>query len=214
MEKTDLADMRRDYSSRELSESSIDADPFVQFGVWFDEAIASGSGDANAMTLATAGANGQPSSRIELLKGVDHDGFVFFTNYESRKGRELTSNPFASLTFFWPQLERQVNVAGMVSKTSVAESEAYFRSRPFGSRIAAAASIQSSRVSSRNELLKAVNELNDKYADGDVPLPPFWGGFRLVPDRIEFWQGRVSRLHDRICYEREGENWQISRLSP
>lgn len=213
MEKNDIANLRRDYSQHELSEKQVDADPFAQFSQWLDEAMNSEALEPTAMTLSTVAENGTPSSRVVLLKGVSDSGLVFFTNYESRKGRELTANPIAVVNFFWPELERQINVSGNVERVSQEESETYFKSRPVKSRIAAWASHQSSTLASREELEKRVEELNEKFGE-DVPLPPFWGGFRLKPIRFEFWQGRRSRLHDRICYELKDNAWQISRLSP
>jgi pyridoxamine 5'-phosphate oxidase len=170
--------------------------------------------DANAMTLSTVDADCRPSSRVVLLRGFDTSGFTFFTNYESKKGHDLAANPNAVLHFFWPELERQVNIRGSAAKISHEESEAYFKSRPVESRIGAWASNQSSVLESRDELEKRVEELRAKFGGDDIPLPPFWGGFRVTPDRFEFWQGRSSRLHDRICYELKENNWEISRLSP
>ncbi len=209
-----LADIRKDYSREELSRSRVSNDPFTQFGLWMDEAIAAEVPEPTAMTLGTTGADGRPSSRVVLLKGFDNEGFVFFTNYKSRKGRQLEENPFAAVNFFWPELERQVNIAGSVDKVSDTESDEYFASRPFTSRVGAWASHQSEKIDSRMIIMTRAAKLLVKYAGGTVPRPPHWGGFRIVPDRIEFWQGRESRLHDRICYERSGEDWEIFRLSP
>ena len=214
MTNKNLADIRSEYSSRALSEEKIDSDPFAQFGVWMDEAIESQANEPTAMTLSTVSGDGRPSSRVVLLKGYDHDGFVFFTNYNSRKGRELAENPYAAINFFWPELERQVNVSGRTSKVSAEESDEYFESRPFTSRVGAWASNQSEKIDSRMTIMAKAAKLLVKYASGNVPRPPHWGGFRLVPDRFEFWQGRESRLHDRICYERSGNDWSIARLSP
>jgi pyridoxamine 5'-phosphate oxidase len=213
MDQTQLANLRRDYSSKELSKSSVDADPFVQFGIWLDEAIASEIIDANAMTLATVGEHGRPSSRVVLLKGFDSRGFVFFTNYESRKARDLDVNPFASLSFFWPQIERQLMISGLAERTTREESENYFKTRPFESQLGAWASRQSSEISSRAVLEKELREVRSRFGD-TVPLPEFWGGYRIVPDRFEFWQGRASRLHDRICYKDVDGEWKVVRLSP
>lgn len=209
-----LADIRKDYSREELSKARVAADPFTQFGLWMDEAIAAKVPEPTAMTLSTAGADHRPSSRVVLLKGFDDSGFVFFTNYKSRKGRAITENPFAAVNFFWPELERQINISGSVTKVSDAESDEYFASRPFTSRVGAWASHQSETIDSRMIIMTRAAKLLVKYAGGSVPRPPHWGGYRIAPDRIEFWQGRQSRLHDRICYERSGDSWEIFRLSP
>lgn len=209
-----LSDLRRDFSRETLSRSSVDVDPFEQFSKWMNDALASEIIDANAMVLSTVDAQCRPSSRVVLLKGFDQSGFRFYTNYESKKGRDLGVNPHTVLHFFWPELERQVNIRGTAQKIAGEESESYFRSRPVESRIAAWASSQSTVLESRRELEKRVEELKTRFADGDVPLPPFWGGFRVNPDRFEFWQGRSSRLHDRICYDINNLSWNISRLSP
>ncbi|HSY42990.1 MAG TPA: pyridoxamine 5'-phosphate oxidase [Candidatus Acidoferrum sp.] len=209
------ADIRRSYSSGTLERAELDAHPIKQFQNWFGDAVTKdSSGDVNAMALATADKNGRPSSRTVLLKGVDERGFIFYTNYDSRKGRELAENPNAALTFYWPDWERQVCVAGTVSKISAEESESYFKSRPRGSRLAAWASNQSDAVPDRVILDKRWDEVAAKFP-GDVPLPPNWGGYVLKPERIEFWQGRVNRLHDRFCYTRQPDNsWKLERLSP
>lgn len=214
MNANDLADIRRDYGLKELTEDTVDRDPVAQFAVWLDDAIQAAVAEPTAMNVATVGADGRPSSRIVLLKGFDANGFVFFTNYESQKGRELAEHPNCVLHFFWAELERQVNIRGTAEKTSREESESYFASRPLASRIGAWASKQSSVIASRNDLKERVAELEEKYSDGNVPLPPYWGGFRVKPERCEFWQGRPSRLHDRIVYELVGARWLISRLSP
>jgi pyridoxamine 5'-phosphate oxidase len=209
-----IADLRKEYTRHGLSESDIDPDPLVHFQRWFDQAIAAGLIEPNAMTLATATPDGRPSARMVLLKGVDNGGFVFFTNYESRKGMELAANPWAALVFYWPELERQVRIEGRVERISAEESDAYFASRPNGSRIGAWASRQSSVIGSRADLEQRVAELEQFYADRTVPRPPFWGGFRVIPDTIEFWQGRPNRLHDRLHYRRNAGRWIIERLSP
>jgi pyridoxamine 5'-phosphate oxidase len=214
MNADELAGLRRDFSSRTLSESSIQTDPIDQFSLWMREALAAEIMDANAMTLSTVDAECRPSSRVVLLKGFDKAGFTFFTNYESKKARDLAGNPHAVIHFFWAELERQVIISGRAEKISQAESESYFRSRPLESRIGAWASKQSSILAGREELERRVEELKREFADGDVPLPPFWGGYLLVPDRFEFWQGRASRLHDRICFEIREGGWKIVRLSP
>jgi pyridoxamine 5'-phosphate oxidase len=213
IESKDLADLRRDYLRQELSESSAAADPFVQFANWFEEYLNSGPLEPNAMTLSTANRDARPSSRVVLLKGFTADGFVFFTNYQSTKARHLAENPFAALHFFWPELERQIAIEGKAAKVERDESESYFLSRPLESRIGAWASKQSSVLTGRKELEERITEVRARFGD-DVPCPPFWGGFRVVPDRFEFWQGRPSRLHDRILYIRSGDTWDISRLSP
>jgi pyridoxamine 5'-phosphate oxidase len=211
----DFAKLRRDYMQRSLSEHEVDPDPVKQFLAWLQEAIDAGAMEPNAMTLATCTAAGVPSARIVLLKRVDHDGFAFFTNYLSRKGRELDSNPRASLLFYWPELERQVRIEGGASRTSEDESEAYFTSRPPDARIGSAASAQSDVVASREALELAFAELRQRYPHGNVPRPPHWGGYRVRPQRVEFWQGRPSRLHDRIEYVIDGKGgWTSRRLSP
>lgn len=209
-----LADIRRDYSREELSEANVSPDPVVQFGKWMDEAIAAETDEPTAMTLSTVGEDTRPSSRVVLLKGFDSGGFVFFTNYYSRKGRALAANPFAALNFFWPELERQINISGTVTRVSAEESDEYFKSRPFLSRLGAWASNQSEEIASRAVIMARAAKLTAKYALGNVPRPPHWGGFRVVPDRIEFWQGRPSRLHDRIVYTLDSNEWRIARLSP
>jgi pyridoxamine 5'-phosphate oxidase len=211
---TSIADIRREYASRALTEADALADPIQQFSLWFGEALKSELLDTNAMTLATASRDGVPAARIVLLKGFDETGFVFFTNYESAKARDLDDNPRASLLLFWAALERQVRISGRVQKTSAEESDTYFHSRPFESQIGAWASAQSRRVSDRTVLESRYADLAAKYAGGPVPLPPFWGGYRVVPESMEFWQGRKSRLHDRLLYVRSGEGWERSRLAP
>ena len=214
MDSRHLADIRSDYAQSSLSEESVLLDPLEQFDRWMDAALRAELIEPTAMTLSTVGGDSRPSSRVVLLKGFDADGFVFFTNYESQKGRELAANPNAAIHFFWPDLERQVNIRGDVAHISAQESDEYFYSRPFESRIGAWASHQSERIGSRKVIEDRVAELTAKYADSNVPRPPHWGGLRLRPERFEFWQGRASRLHDRICYERSGGLWTISRLSP
>ncbi len=212
--KSGLAALRKEYRLHRLTEADVDRDPLKQFARWFDEALAAGEEEANAMVLATATPEGRPSARVVLLKAVEGGGFVFYTNRESRKGGELLSNPSAALVFFWPTLERQVRIEGTVHEVSRDESRSYFESRPRESRIGAWASAQSRVITSREELEESFARLAREFGDGDIPLPAHWGGFRLMPDRIEFWQGRPNRLHDRIRFVLEGTAWTIRRLSP
>jgi pyridoxamine 5'-phosphate oxidase len=210
-----LADLRKDYSLAGLAEKDLARDPFRQFEKWFQEAEAARIPEPNAMVLATATREGRPSARTVLLKGVDGRGFVFYTNYESRKGRELEVTPRATLLFPWIALERQVIVEGSVTKVTREESEAYFHSRPLPSQLSAWVSQQSSIVSGRKVLDDGMKEVERKYAGQTVPLPPHWGGYRLKPEAVEFWQGRRSRLHDRLRYRRnEAGEWVIERLAP
>lgn len=209
-----LADIRKDYSLKSLEINEVSIDPLRQFKRWLDEAIDAESLEVNAMCLSTIGLDGFPKGRIVLLKELDH-GFVFFTNYESDKGQELESNPNASLTFFWAEIERQVRIVGKVSKISQKESDDYFFSRPYGSQIGAWASPQSKEIANREVIEAKQSEIEDKYSKTPMARPEHWGGYRLLPHRIEFWQGRPSRLHDRISYTKEhsGE-WKIVRLAP
>lgn len=212
--KPNLADLRLSYEKGALEESTLPADPLELFRLWIEDTIAAGVLEPNAMTLATVAPDGQPSSRTVLLKGFDARGFSFFTNYESRKGRELSGNHKAALTIFWKERERQVCIRGTVERLSREESDAYFQSRPYGSQIGAWVSEQSTVIPDRAWLETRDQELRAKYPEGAVPLPPTWGGFVLSPHALEFWQGRPSRLHDRILYTREGCVWGRERLSP
>jgi pyridoxamine 5'-phosphate oxidase len=209
----DPAHLRQNYDVGALDEADADADPFRQFTRWFDEALNADLMEPNAMALATVDAHGRPGSRMVLLKGVDEKGFVFFTNYESRKGLDLAGNPMAALLFWWDRLHRQVRVEGRVEKVEDAESERYFESRPYGSRIGAAASPQSRVIGSRADLEERFRALEAAHPE-DLPRPAHWGGFRVVPDHFEFWQGRESRLHDRLVYRPAGDAWRIERLAP
>lgn len=209
-----IADLRRDYSLTALDESDVDPDPFRQFKIWLEQAIAAQLPEPNAMTLATLSSEGIPSARIVLLKDLDSQGFVFYTNYKSRKGQELEENPVAALVFWWADLERQVRIEGTIVQVSAQESDQYFQSRPSGSKLGAWASPQS-QVISRQTLENRLKALQEQYADREVPRPPHWGGYRVVPKAIEFWQGRPNRLHDRILYQRlADQNWKIMRLAP
>lgn len=209
-----LADLRREYTLASLDVGDVDANPIVQFHHWFDEACRAEILEPNAMTLATSGADGRPSARIVLLKEVTPEGFVFFTDYRSHKGQALAANPYAALCFFWKEIERQVRISGPVERIAREESAAYYNSRPIGSRIGAWASVQSAVIPGRAWLEEAVARASSTYAAGDVPIPPHWGGYRVAPDELEFWQGRESRLHDRLRYRRSDEGWVLERLSP
>jgi pyridoxamine 5'-phosphate oxidase len=211
----DPAASRYEHIGKGLRRSDLNPDPIKQFANWFTTAIETGIRDVNAMSLATAGRNAKPSVRIVLLKGFDEDGFVFFTNYESEKGKQLEANPYAALGFYWIELDRQIRISGKVDKTSREESQTYFHSRPVGSQLSAWASRQSAVLDGRRVLDARMEEINERFADKPVPLPPHWGGYRLKPDNMEFWQGRPNRLHDRFRYTRQSDgSWLIERLAP
>jgi pyridoxamine 5'-phosphate oxidase len=210
----ELPDLRQEYGRASLDERDVSPDPFVQFRAWFEQALARDLPEPNAMTLATASAENRPSARVVLLKGFDERGFVFYTNLQSRKGRELDANPFAALVFFYPTLERQIRVEGRVEAISPEESDAYYLSRPLGSRVGAWASRQSEVVADRATLDRRLSELETQAREAPLPRPPYWGGLRVVPEVFEFWQGRPNRMHDRLRYRREGESWIVERLEP
>jgi pyridoxamine 5'-phosphate oxidase len=211
----DLGDMRSSYSAGELRREELDPDPIGQFELWFDQACKAGLPEPNAMGLATVSTSGQPSLRTVLLKSYDHQGFVFFTNYHSRKAREISDNPKVALLFTWLILERQITITGTASRIGTAESLKYFLTRPRGSQIAAWISSQSQVISSRAMLDVKLHEMKRKFVDGQIPLPSFWGGYRVRPQTIEFWQGRPNRLHDRFLYTRQDDDrWSIERLAP
>jgi len=211
----DPAASRYEHIGKGLRRSDLDPNPIKQFANWFTTAIETGIRDVNAMSLATAGQDAKPSVRIVLLKSFDEDGFVFFTNYESEKGKQLEANPYAALGFYWIELDRQIRISGKVDKTSRKESQTYFHSRPVGSQLSAWASRQSAVLDGRRVLDARMEEMNERFADKRVPLPPHWGGYRLKPDNMEFWQGRSNRLHDRFRYTRQSDgSWLIERLAP
>ena len=209
-----ISDIRKEYRLNSLSESDVANDPFTQFSAWWDEAVAGEIEEVNAMTLATADKTGKPSARIVLLKGINAEGFEFFTNYESHKAKEMAINEQVALVFFWKELERQVRIEGSVSKTTAAVSDEYFLTRSVESRIGAWSSPQSNIIASRDVLVENVSAIQKKFQDKEVIRPPFWGGYLVNPTMIEFWQGRASRLHDRIAYFREDNKWKIKRLAP
>lgn len=209
-----VARLRKEYTRAGLRESDLADDPIEQFRGWFAEALAAGMYEPNAMVLATATPDGRPSARVVLLKGFDARGFIFYTSYEGRKARELEANPRAALLFYWPELERQVRIEGAVSRLPETESDAYFAGRPRGSQIGAWASEQSRPVEARETLEERVRELEARYQGRDVPRPPFWGGYRVEHEAVEFWQGRENRLHDRLVYRKSEGGWRIERLQP
>lgn len=211
----DPGSSRYEHAPEGLRRRDLDPDPIKQFSNWFTAAVEAGIRDVNAMSLATAGADARPSVRIVLLKGFDQSGFVFFTNYDSEKGRHLAENPRAALAFYWIELDRQIRITGKTETTSREESERYFHSRPLGSQLGAWVSRQSEVIDGRRVLDARLAEMTERFGDGRIPLPPHWGGFRLVPETIEFWQGRPNRLHDRLRYTRQADgSWQINRLAP
>jgi pyridoxamine 5'-phosphate oxidase len=211
---TDLATLRRQYGRARLERESLDADPFKQFRAWMDEAVALALVDANAMSLATVGAAGEPSIRTVLLKAFDERGFVFYTNYESQKAQQIGENPHVAMLFYWREFERQVKIRGRAEKISTAESAKYFLTRPRESQLGAWASPQSRIVDTRTFLERVYEEAKRKFGEGEIPLPSFWGGYRVVPSTIEFWQGGSHRLHDRFQYSRDGAGWKIEQLAP
>ncbi len=214
MPTLDLAGLRTEYKRASLDEHDVDRDPVAQFARWFGEASAAAVPEPNAMTLATCDAGGKPAARIVLLKDVDERGFTFYTNYQSRKGREIAGNPEVALLFFWPELERQVRIEGRIEQVDTHTADAYFSSRPRLSRLSAWASPQSAALPDRAALEARFAEAETRFTGDDVARPPHWGGYRVLPSRFEFWQGRPSRLHDRIEYRKEGDSWRIGRLAP
>lgn len=211
--KEEFKRIRHEYGKKELLESDVNSNPFEQFNIWFAEAVEQNLPDSNAMCLSTVSGKGRPSSRILLLKDFDEYGFCFFTNYDSKKGKEMEINPFASMVFFWPELERQIRIEGKIEKLDAKKSDAYFNERPIGSRTAAAVSPQSKAIENRDELEKMVFEFSEKHGE-NLKRPDFWGGYKLIPDLFEFWQGRKNRLNDRIEYKLEKNSWIYRRLAP
>jgi pyridoxamine 5'-phosphate oxidase len=215
MNMRNLADIRKEYTSQSLDILDVDSNPFIQFSKWMNEALEADVNEPTAMNLATINKENRPTARIVLLKGLEDEAFIFFTNYHSHKGRDIEHSPYAAITFFWPELERQIRIEGKVSKVSPSYSTDYFQSRPIGSQIGAIASLQSQPLRDRNELEEKIKELNALYIGKEkVDRPEHWGGYALTPDSIEFWQGRANRLHDRIHYKLEKNHWLIERLYP
>jgi pyridoxamine 5'-phosphate oxidase len=214
MNKEELQKLREDYFKNSLDESEVNKNPFKQFDQWLAEALGAEVPEPNAMTLSTVDLENKPHSRVVLLKGLDDDGFLFYSNYASDKGKEIAQNPNVSLCFVWLELERQVRIDGVAEKLSEEENEAYFKQRPYRSQLGALASNQSAEVPNRAFLEKKFEELEEKYGEGEVPKPESWGGYKVIPEAIEFWQGRRSRLHDRVKYELIADKWNIKRLSP
>ncbi len=214
IDNNEISKLRKEYSLKELRKKNVNKNPFDQFSNWFQDAVKSKIEEPNAMILATADKSGTPSLRVVLLKSVDIDGLIFYTNYNSQKGRELSENPNASILFFWLPLERQIRISGKVIKLDEKESFEYFKSRPYESQIGAWASKQSEAIDDRSELEKKFEKYKSLFKEGNVPLPPNWGGFKLVPQTFEFWQGRESRLHDRIRYSKSENGWDLHRISP
>lgn len=213
MTKSEIQNLRREYTLEALNATEVNPDPFLQFRHWFGEALTANLAEPNAMTLATVDEDGKPSCRVVLLKEADF-GFVFYTNYLSRKGRAIDANPNACINFFWLELERQIRIEGQISKVSAEESDEYFNSRPYGSRLGAIASPQSKRITDRTVLESNLKEAQESFSEEKIKRPEFWGGFRLLPTYFEFWQGRPNRLHDRICYEKGEIGWKIFRIAP
>ncbi len=212
----DYQKLRNEYTIKVLNEHDVNPNPFLQFEAWFQDALQQGTFDPNAMTLATASQDGVPSARIVLLKGLDEKGFVFYTNKQSQKGLDLLGNPKAALVFYWSEAQRQIRITGEVEDLTTEESEAYFKTRPHGSKLGAWASNQSRKLSSRKALEEAYRAFEEKFQNADIPKPDYWGGYRVIPTRIEFWQGRENRLHDRLVYtlEQNSHTWKLSRLYP
>ncbi len=214
MNSTNANNGKKSYQNNELNETSVDKNPFIQFTIWYEGILHSNLNEPSSMMLSTADVNGNPSARIILLKEIDDSGFVFYTNYGSRKGKDLKENPKAALTFFWDELLRQIRIEGRIEKINREKSKEYFSSRPRESQIGAWVSAQSSVIPNREILENKFDELEEKFGNEEIPLPHFWGGYRVIPNYFEFWQGRENRLHDRICYKKENDEWKIFRIAP